>query len=74
MTVLRVVVKGKVDLTNRDTILRLTKNLSTYIPLGEVCRMANPGSINIEIAELQSGDCNVGGDVVRFEDTDGRIN
>ena len=69
-----VVVKGVGDITNGDTTLRLTENQSTYIPLGSVHRLANPGSTPLEIIEVQSGDYLGEDDIVRFEDTYGRIN
>jgi mannose-1-phosphate guanylyltransferase/mannose-6-phosphate isomerase len=50
-----VVVSGTAEITNGDKVLLLTENQSTYIPLGEVHRLANPGSIPLEIIEVQSG-------------------
>ena len=45
------------------------KKQSTYIPLGAVHRLANPGSIPREIIEGQSGSYHGEDDIVRFEDT-----
>jgi mannose-1-phosphate guanylyltransferase / mannose-6-phosphate isomerase len=67
-----VVVKGTAQITNGDKVLTLTENQSTYIPLGEVHRLANPGSIPLEIIEVQSGGYLGEDDIVRFEDTYGR--
>lgn len=67
-----VVVKGTADITNGDTTLRLTENQSTYIPVGSVHRLANPGSIPLEIIEVQSGLYLGEDDIVRFEDDYGR--
>jgi mannose-1-phosphate guanylyltransferase/mannose-6-phosphate isomerase len=67
-----VVVKGTAQITNGDKALTLTENQSTYIPLGEVHRLANPGSIPLEIIEVQSGGYLGEDDIVRFEDTYGR--
>jgi mannose-1-phosphate guanylyltransferase/mannose-6-phosphate isomerase len=50
----------------------LTENQSTYIPLGAMHRLANPGSIPLEIIEVQSGSYLGEDDIVRFEDTYGR--
>ncbi|MFY7856545.1 MAG: mannose-1-phosphate guanylyltransferase/mannose-6-phosphate isomerase, partial [Rubrivivax sp.] len=47
-------------------------NQSTYIPLGEVHRLANPGRVPLEIIEVQSGAYLGEDDIVRFEDTYGR--
>ena len=69
-----IVVKGTAEITNGDKVLLLTENQSTYIPLGEVHRLANPGSIPLEIIEVQSGSYLGEDDIVRFEDTYGRTN
>ena len=68
-----IVVKGTAEITNGDKVLLLTENQSTYIPLGEVHRLANPGSIPLEIIEVQSGSYLGEDDIVRFEDTYGRV-
>ena len=63
-----IVVTGTAEITNGDKVLTLTENQSTYIPLGEVHRLANPGSIPLEIIEVQSGSYLGEDDIVRFED------
>ena len=50
----------------------LSENQSTYIPLGVVHRLENPGSIPLEIIEVQSGSYLGEDDIVRFEDQYGR--
>ncbi len=67
-----IVVTGTAEITNGDKVLTLTENQSTYIPLGEVHRLANPGTIPLEIIEVQSGRYLGEDDIVRFEDTYGR--
>jgi mannose-1-phosphate guanylyltransferase / mannose-6-phosphate isomerase len=67
-----IVVTGTAEITNGDKVVTLTENQSTYIPLGEVHRLANPGSIPLEIIEVQSGGYLGEDDIVRFEDTYGR--
>ena len=67
-----VVVSGTAEITCGDKKLLLTENQSTYIPLGEVHRLANPGAIPLEIIEVQSGSYLGEDDIVRFEDTYGR--
>jgi mannose-1-phosphate guanylyltransferase/mannose-6-phosphate isomerase len=52
--------------------LLLSENQSTYIPLGEVHRLSNPGTIPLEIIEVQSGSYLGEDDIVRFEDNYGR--
>ena len=68
-----IVVTGTAEITNGDKVLTLTENQSTYIPLGEVHRLANPGTIPLEIIEVQSGSYLGEDDIVRFEDTYGRV-
>ncbi len=68
-----IVVTGTAEITNGDKVLTLTENQSTYIPLGEVHRLANPGTIPLEIIEVQSGGYLGEDDIVRFEDHYGRI-
>jgi mannose-1-phosphate guanylyltransferase/mannose-6-phosphate isomerase len=68
-----IVVSGTAEVTNGDRVIMLTENQSTYIPLGQTHRLANPGKVPLEIIEVQSG-CYLGeDDIVRFEDTYGRI-
>jgi mannose-1-phosphate guanylyltransferase/mannose-6-phosphate isomerase len=67
-----IVVTGTAEITNGDKVLTLTENQSTYIPLGAVHRLVNPGSIPLEIIEVQSGSYLGEDDIVRFEDTYGR--
>lgn len=67
-----VVVKGTAEIICGDKKLLLTENQSTYIPLGEVHRLANPGTIPLEIIEVQSGSYLGEDDIVRFEDHYGR--
>ncbi len=67
-----IVVKGTAEITNGDKVMLLTENQSTYIPLGEVHRLANPGTLPLEIIEVQSGSYLGEDDIVRYEDTYGR--
>lgn len=67
-----VVVKGMAQITCGDKMFLLTENQSTFIPLGEVHRLTNPGSIPLEIIEVQSGSYLGEDDIVRFEDGYGR--
>ena len=67
-----IVVTGTAEITNGDKVLTLNENESAYIPLGEVHRLANPGSMPLEIIEVQSGSYLGEDDIVRFEDTYGR--
>ena len=67
-----IVVKGTAEITHGDRTVILTENQSTYIPLGEVHRLANPGTIALEIIEVQSGSYLGEDDIVRIEDSYGR--
>jgi uncharacterized cupin superfamily protein len=67
-----IVVSGTAEVTNGDKVMLLTENQSTYIPLGQVHRLANPGKVPLEIIEVQSGSYLGEDDIVRFEDTYGR--
>ena len=67
-----IVVSGTAEVTNGDKVILLTENQSTYIPLGEIHRLANPGKVPLEIIEVQSGSYLGEDDIVRFEDTYGR--
>jgi mannose-1-phosphate guanylyltransferase/mannose-6-phosphate isomerase len=67
-----IVVKGIAEITNGNQVLTLTENQSTYIPLGQTHRLANPGNEPLEIIEVQSGSYLGEDDIIRFEDTYGR--
>jgi mannose-1-phosphate guanylyltransferase/mannose-6-phosphate isomerase len=67
-----VVVTGTAEVTCGEKVFLLTENQSTYIPLGTVHRIANPGNVPLEIIEVQSGTYLGEDDIVRFEDTYGR--
>jgi mannose-1-phosphate guanylyltransferase/mannose-6-phosphate isomerase len=67
-----VVVKGTAEVVCGDKTLLLTENQSTYIPLGEVHRLSNPGTVPLEIIEVQSGSYLGEDDIVRLEDHYGR--
>ncbi len=67
-----VVVKGTGVITRGDETIMLSEDQSTYIPLGMVHRLENPGVIPLEIIEVQTGSYLGEDDIVRFEDTYGR--
>ncbi|MDN3920842.1 mannose-1-phosphate guanylyltransferase/mannose-6-phosphate isomerase [Roseateles violae] len=67
-----IVVSGTAEVTNGDKVILLSENQSTYIPLGQTHRLANPGKVPLEIIEVQSGSYLGEDDIVRFEDTYGR--
>lgn len=63
-----IVVTGTAEIINGEKVMTLTENQSTYIPLGEVHRLTNPGTIPLEIIEVQSGSYLGEDDIVRYED------
>ena len=67
-----VVVKGTAEVTNGDKTFLLGENESTFIPLGHIHRLANPGKLPLEMIEVQSGSYLGEDDIVRYEDTYGR--
>ena len=68
----RPLVTGTAEITNGEKVILLTENQSTYIPLGEMHRLKNPGTIPLEIIEVQSGTYLGEDDIVRFDDNYGR--
>ncbi|MBI5922664.1 MAG: mannose-1-phosphate guanylyltransferase/mannose-6-phosphate isomerase [Betaproteobacteria bacterium] len=67
-----VVVSGTAKVTRGEEVFILSENQSTYIPLGTLHRLENPGKVHLEIIEVQSGTYLGEDDIVRFEDTYGR--
>ncbi len=68
-----IVVQGTARVTRGEEIIMLAENQSTYIPLGTVHRLENPGKIDLEMIEVQSGTYLGEDDIVRFEDNYGRL-
>ena len=68
-----VVVSGTALVTVDGKEILLTENQSTFIPLGQTHRLANPGKIDLHLIEVQSGSYLGEDDIVRFEDTYGRV-
>lgn len=67
-----IVVKGTAKITCGSEVVLLSENQSTYIPLGVVHRLENPGKMTLEMIEVQSGSYLGEDDIVRFEDNYGR--
>ena len=67
-----IVVSGTAKVTNGDKTFMLSENESTYIPIGVVHALENPGKVELEIIEVQSGSYLGEDDIVRFEDLYGR--
>ncbi len=67
-----IVVAGTAEVTRGSETFLLSENQSTYIPIGEVHRLKNPGKVYLEMIEVQSGGYLGEDDIVRLEDTYGR--
>jgi mannose-1-phosphate guanylyltransferase len=67
-----IVVRGTAKVQKGDETIMLSENQSTYIALGEIHALENPGKIPLEIIEVQSGSYLSEDDIVRFEDRYGR--
>ena len=67
-----IVVSGTAKIHKGKESFLLTENQSTYIPLGEIHALENPGKVQLELIEVQSGSYLGEDDIVRFEDLYGR--
>jgi mannose-1-phosphate guanylyltransferase/mannose-6-phosphate isomerase len=67
-----IVVSGTARVTKGETTFLLSENESTFIPLGTTHRLENPGRVDLEMIEVQSGSYLGEDDIVRFEDVYGR--
>lgn len=67
-----IVVQGTAKVTVGDKQFLLKEDESTYIPLGMVHRLENPGRIPLALIEVQTGSYLGEDDIVRLEDTYGR--
>ena len=67
-----IVVAGTARVTRGEEVFLLEENQSTFIPVGVKHRIENPGTIPVDIIEVQSGSYLGEDDIVRFEDVYGR--
>ena len=68
-----IVVRGTARVTRGDEDFLLCENESTYIPQKTKHRLENPGKIPLIIIEVQSGSYLGEDDIIRLEDTYGRV-
>ncbi len=68
-----IVVKGTARITVGDKEVVLSEDQSTYIPLGTLHRLENPGKIPLELVEVQTGSYLGEDDIERFDDRYGRV-
>jgi mannose-1-phosphate guanylyltransferase/mannose-6-phosphate isomerase len=67
-----VVVRGVAEVTIGSDIRTIAENESIYIPIGGVHRLANPGTLPLELIEVQVGDYLGEDDIERLTDQYGR--
>ena len=67
-----VVVCGTARVTNGENTFLLSENESTYIPAGIIHALENPGKVDLELIEVQSGSYLSEDDIVRINDIYGR--
>ena len=67
-----IVVRGTARVVKDEEEVLLSEDQSTYIPLGTVHRLENPGKITLELIEVQTGSYLGEDDIVRYEDLYGR--
>jgi mannose-1-phosphate guanylyltransferase len=67
-----IVVSGTAKVTNGEKVFLVAENESTYIPIGQIHSLENPGILPLEIIEVQSGGYLGEDDIVRLKDVYGR--
>jgi mannose-1-phosphate guanylyltransferase/mannose-6-phosphate isomerase len=67
-----VVISGTATVTCNDKVITVTKNQSTYIPVGEKHRLENRGKVEVQLIEVQVGEYAEEDDIERFDDVYGR--
>ena len=68
-----IVVSGTAKVFKKDDSFILTEDQSTYIPIGEIHSLENPGKVPLELIEVQTGSYLKEDDIVRFRDSYGRV-
>ena len=68
-----IIVNGTALIEKNGEKQLLSENESTFIPLGCKHRLSNPGLMKLELIEVQSGNYLDEDDIIRFEDSYGRI-
>ena len=68
-----IVVRGTAEVTRNNEIILVHENESIYLPIGTIHRMTNPGKIDLELIEVQTGSYLCEDDIVRIEDLYNRV-
>jgi mannose-1-phosphate guanylyltransferase / mannose-6-phosphate isomerase len=63
-----IVVRGTAEVTRDNDVTMIHENESIYLPIGSVHRLVNPGKIDLELIEVQTGSYLGEDDIVRIED------
>ena len=63
-----VVVRGAAEVTLNDKVTLVHENELIYLPIGSTHRLANPGKIDLELIEVQTGSYFGEDDIVRIDD------
>lgn len=64
-----IVVHGTAEVQRNDETVLVHENESIYLPIGSVHRLRNPGKIDLELIEVQTGSYLGEDDIVRIEDS-----
>ncbi|WP_145516194.1 mannose-1-phosphate guanylyltransferase/mannose-6-phosphate isomerase [Yersinia aleksiciae] len=67
-----IVLSGTAKVTIGDKTFLITENQSTFIPIGSLHMLENPGKIPLELIEVQSGSYLGDDDIIRIKDHYGR--
>ena len=68
-----VIVRGTAEVTMDGEVKTLHENESIFLPIGSIHRLANPGKIDLELIEVQTGSYLGEDDIVRFDDVYNRV-
>jgi mannose-1-phosphate guanylyltransferase / mannose-6-phosphate isomerase len=68
-----IVVRGIAEVTRNNEVILVHENESVYLPMGSIHRMANPGKIDLELIEVQTGSYLGEDDIIRYEDVYNRV-
>ncbi len=68
-----IIVRGTAKVTKGDETFLLSETQSVYIPIGVVHALENPGKIDLELIEVQTGSYLGEDDIIRLEDIYGRV-
>ncbi len=68
-----IVVRGTAEVTRNNELVLVHENESIYLPIGTIHRLSNPGKIDLELIEVQTGSYLGEDDIVRIEDAYNRV-